>query len=59
MKSAPHVVAPVATSICGTFFELRYGRVARLTSVPSEPTTAKTLSCSTRPRVSCTAWAGE
>ena len=49
LSSSPRPTSsrPVETSICGTFFEFRYGRIARFTSVPSEPTTAKTLSCST------------
>ena len=33
--------------MCGTLPELRYGWIAWFTSVPSEPTIAKTLSSST------------
>ena len=49
---------PVALRICGTLRAFRYGLIARFTSVPSEPTTANTLSSSTSFRVSCTEFAG-
>ena len=44
--------------MCGTLLWFRYGWIAWLTSVPSEPTTAKTLSSWTSFLVSCTELTG-
>jgi len=53
-----HLVAPVATNSCGTFFEFMYFWIAVLFAVPSELNTSKASSLSTSLRACSTLSAG-
>ncbi len=55
---SPHLVAPVATKSCGTFFSFMYFRMALLVGVPSGLKTNRTWSSSTSLRTISTAFGG-
>ena len=54
-----HLVAPVATNSCGTFFSFMYLRMAPLAAVPSELKISSTPSLSTSLRACSTVFGGE
>ena len=53
-----HLVAPVATNSCGTFFEFMYFWIAELGGVPSELKMNSTSSLSTSLRACSTVFGG-
>ena len=53
-----HLVAPVATNSCGTFFEFRYFWIAEFGGVPSGLKTSSTSSLSTSLRACSTVFGG-
>ena len=53
-----HLVAPVATNSCGTFFAFMYLWIAVFDGVPSGWNTSSTSSCSTRRRTISTVFGG-
>ncbi len=55
---SPHLVAPVATNSCGTFFWFMYFWIAELAAVPSELKIRKTSSPSTSLRACSTVFGG-
>ena len=55
---SPHLVAPVATNSCGTFFSFMYLWIAVFGGVPSVLKTNSTSSCSTSLRTCSTVLGG-
>ncbi len=55
---SPHLVAPVATKSCGTFFEFMYFWIAVLDGVPSDWKISSTSSLSTSLRACSTVFGG-
>ena len=56
---SPHLVAPVLTKMCGTFFAFTYLCMAVLVGVPSVPASSSTRSSSTSLRTCSTVRGGD
>ena len=56
---SPHLVAPVATKSCGTFFAFRYFWIAEFDGVPRLWKMSSTSSLSTSLRACSTAFGGQ